>query len=185
MQQRFNPLQPSGHYMYRQFNIQQLYVLPTQCTYVFCMGLRTTPLFPYTALTDWFFITETYSVYCAVRTASIIQVTLQITDRAKWTVADFSPRRPGFKPGPVICDICGVQTGSGTVCPPSTSVSLFQYYSTNAPYLSSFTRFSYHKDKRAKSGNLWKAVACSLGDTEAVDKHFFLGGGIMRFSIQQ
>ena len=31
---RFNPLKPSGHYMYRQFNIQQFYVLPTQCVYV-------------------------------------------------------------------------------------------------------------------------------------------------------
>ena len=28
-------------YMYRQFNIQQLYVLPTQCIYVFCVDLRT------------------------------------------------------------------------------------------------------------------------------------------------
>jgi len=26
--------------MYRQFNIQQFYVLPTQCIYVFCMDLR-------------------------------------------------------------------------------------------------------------------------------------------------
>jgi len=31
----------SGHYMYRQFNIQQFYVLPTQCIYVFCVDLRT------------------------------------------------------------------------------------------------------------------------------------------------
>ena len=36
-----NPLQPSGHYMYQQFNIQQSYVLPTQCIYVFCVDLRT------------------------------------------------------------------------------------------------------------------------------------------------
>ena len=35
-----NRLQPSGHYMYRQFNIQQFYVLPTQCVYVFCVDLR-------------------------------------------------------------------------------------------------------------------------------------------------
>ena len=28
---RFNPLQPSGHYMYRQFNIQQFYVVPIHC----------------------------------------------------------------------------------------------------------------------------------------------------------
>jgi len=36
-----DPLNPSGHYMHRQFNIQQLYVLPTQCIYVFCVDLRT------------------------------------------------------------------------------------------------------------------------------------------------
>ena len=36
-----NLLQPSGYYMYRQFNIQQYYVLPTQCIYVFCVDLRT------------------------------------------------------------------------------------------------------------------------------------------------
>jgi hypothetical protein len=34
-----NHLNPSGHYMYRQFNIQQFYVLPTQCIYVFCVDL--------------------------------------------------------------------------------------------------------------------------------------------------
>jgi len=37
----FNPLKPSGHYTYHQFNIQQFYVLPKQCTYVFCVDLRT------------------------------------------------------------------------------------------------------------------------------------------------
>ena len=36
-----NHLKPSGHYMYQQFNIQQFYVLPTQCIYVFCVDLRT------------------------------------------------------------------------------------------------------------------------------------------------
>ena len=36
-----NPLKPSGHYMYRQFNIQQFHVLPTHCIYVFCVDLRT------------------------------------------------------------------------------------------------------------------------------------------------
>jgi len=36
-----NPSQPGGHYMYRQFNIQQFHVLPTQCIYVFCVDLRT------------------------------------------------------------------------------------------------------------------------------------------------
>ena len=41
LQQGFNPLKPSGHYMYHQFNIQQLYVLPTHCICVFCVDLRT------------------------------------------------------------------------------------------------------------------------------------------------
>jgi len=41
LQPRFNPLQPSGRYMYHQFNIQQFYVLPAQCIYVFCVDLRT------------------------------------------------------------------------------------------------------------------------------------------------
>ena len=31
----------SGHYMYHQFNINQFYVLPTLCIYVFCVDLRT------------------------------------------------------------------------------------------------------------------------------------------------
>ena len=37
----FKPSNPGGHYMYRQFNIQQFYVLPTHCIYVFCVDLRT------------------------------------------------------------------------------------------------------------------------------------------------
>jgi hypothetical protein len=34
-------LKHSGYYTYRQFDIQQLYVLPTQCIYVFSTDLRT------------------------------------------------------------------------------------------------------------------------------------------------
>jgi hypothetical protein len=36
-------------------NVQQFYVLPTQCICVFCVDFRKKQrLFPYTALTDWF-----------------------------------------------------------------------------------------------------------------------------------
>jgi len=35
-----SPLEPSGHFTYRQFNVQIVYILPTQCIYVFCMDLR-------------------------------------------------------------------------------------------------------------------------------------------------
>ena len=37
----FNLLTPTGHVMHQQFNIQQLYVLPTHCIYVFFVYLRT------------------------------------------------------------------------------------------------------------------------------------------------
>ena len=37
----FNLSKTNSHYMYRQFNIQQSYVLPTQCIYVFCVDLIT------------------------------------------------------------------------------------------------------------------------------------------------
>jgi hypothetical protein len=36
-----NLLKPTGHVMHQQFNIQQLYALPTHCIYVFCIYLRT------------------------------------------------------------------------------------------------------------------------------------------------
>jgi hypothetical protein len=39
--QHSNTQQPSGHHVYRQFNIQQFCVQPTQCIYVFCVDLRT------------------------------------------------------------------------------------------------------------------------------------------------
>ena len=46
---------PSGHYMYHQFNTQQLYVLPTQLYLcVLCGSENRQPLFPYTTLTEWF-----------------------------------------------------------------------------------------------------------------------------------
>ena len=35
------PPEPSRCFVYHQFNIQQFYVLPTQCVYVFCVDLRT------------------------------------------------------------------------------------------------------------------------------------------------
>ena len=34
-------LKSSGHYTYHQFNVEQFYVLPTHCIYVFCVDLRT------------------------------------------------------------------------------------------------------------------------------------------------
>jgi hypothetical protein len=56
--------------MYHQFNTRQLYVLPTQCIYVFCVDLRTnSDYFPILVC-----ITETECVYCAVRTESLYTI---------------------------------------------------------------------------------------------------------------
>jgi len=41
---KFTNLKPSTSFMYRQFNIQQFYVLATHCIYVFCVDLRTTAI---------------------------------------------------------------------------------------------------------------------------------------------
>ena len=51
---KLNPLSPSGHYMYHQFNIHKLYVLSTLYLCVLCGSQNKQRLFPYTALTDWF-----------------------------------------------------------------------------------------------------------------------------------
>jgi len=50
----FDLLKTRGHYMYRQFNIQQFYVPPTQCIYAFCMDLRTKSHYFPTELNNYF-----------------------------------------------------------------------------------------------------------------------------------
>jgi len=48
-------LKPFEYFIYRQFNIQQFYVLPhTVYLCVLCGSQNKERLFPYTALTDWF-----------------------------------------------------------------------------------------------------------------------------------
>jgi len=46
--------EPSGYYVYRQFNFRQFCVLPKHFSCVLCGSENKQPLFPYTALTDWF-----------------------------------------------------------------------------------------------------------------------------------
>jgi hypothetical protein len=63
-----NLVKPAGHVMHHQFNIQELYTLPT--LYVFCVNLRTVTCATY--IINWLvFITELQSVYCAVQTRSL------------------------------------------------------------------------------------------------------------------
>jgi hypothetical protein len=53
----------SGDYMYRQFNIQQFYVLPTHCIYVFCVDLRTNSHISLYSINWQVCITDTQTVY--------------------------------------------------------------------------------------------------------------------------
>ena len=46
---RFNLLNPTGHVMHQQFNIQQLYVLPTLYLCVLCLSENKQRLVPLTA----------------------------------------------------------------------------------------------------------------------------------------
>jgi hypothetical protein len=66
-----NPLKTSGHYMYRQFNIQQSYVLLTQCIYVFCVDLKQTAIISLYSINWLVVITETECVYCEVRAQNL------------------------------------------------------------------------------------------------------------------
>jgi len=51
--------------MYRQCNIQQFYVLPTQCIYVFCVDLRTAIISLYSInWLYWVFIYNSGYVFC-------------------------------------------------------------------------------------------------------------------------
>jgi len=45
---------PTGQYMYHQFNIQNLYALTTLYLYALCGSEINCPLFPNTTSTDWF-----------------------------------------------------------------------------------------------------------------------------------
>jgi len=47
-------LNPTGNYMYRQFNTQQLYALPTLYLCVLYLSENKQRIVPLTELTDWF-----------------------------------------------------------------------------------------------------------------------------------
>ena len=66
----FNLLKPAGYMMHQQFNIQQLYALPTlYLCFVFIWEQTATCA---TYIINWLvFITEMKSAYCAVRTGSL------------------------------------------------------------------------------------------------------------------
>ena len=54
IQTSLNLLKPTGYVMCQQFNIQQLYALPTLYSYVLYLSENKQWLVPLTAQTDWF-----------------------------------------------------------------------------------------------------------------------------------
>ena len=67
----FNHLRPTGYLMLKQFNIQQLYVLPALylCVFLFISDQTATCA---TYIINWLVcITEMKNVYCAVRTGNL------------------------------------------------------------------------------------------------------------------
>jgi len=67
-------------YIPRQFNIQQFYVLPTQCIYVFVWIWEQTAIISLYSINWLVFITETVCVYCAVRTGSLHTASLTFSN---------------------------------------------------------------------------------------------------------
>jgi hypothetical protein len=67
----------TGYLYTAKFKIQQFYVQPTQCIYVFCIDLRTnSDCFP---MQNWLvFVTETECVYCAVCTGYLYTARFKI-----------------------------------------------------------------------------------------------------------
>ena len=66
-----NLLKPTGHVMRQQFNIQQLYVLPTLYLCVLYLSENKQRLVATYSINWLVFITEMKSVYYAVRTGSL------------------------------------------------------------------------------------------------------------------
>ena len=146
----FNPLKPSGQYMYHQvYHSAILHSAHTLCLCVLCGSQNKQPLFPYTTLTDWFFIIETECVYCAVRTGSLKTVMVNLCfgpvsnpSKSVWIFHQKSVTRTGF---------------SSSIYVPSCQY--IPFHSTETPHSFSSTCCSYQKNRWAKPGNLPKRSA--------------------------
>ena len=70
----FNLLKPTGYVMHQQFNIQQLYVLPTLYLCILYLSEKKTATYATCIIKRLVFITEMKSAYCVVRTGSLNKI---------------------------------------------------------------------------------------------------------------
>ena len=64
------------------------------------------------------------------------------------------PAEAWVRPQASSCEIYGEQSGTGTSPSTGTLIVTCQCHSTNAPYPSSCTRLTYHKERCAKPAKL-------------------------------
>jgi len=110
-------------------------------------------LFPYTEL-------QAHCVFCEVRAQSLyiclMEINISVRKAIPWlrlVVACFYRREPDSFPGQFVV-ICCRQFCTWTGFRPSSSVFPSHCHFTMAPYSSSYTRFSYQKDKWKKPGRM-------------------------------
>ena len=163
--------------MYHQFNIQQFYLLPTQCIYVFCVDLRKDSHYFLYNINWLVFITQMQCVYCAVRTG-----VLNVTKRMLISTAE-QQRHANLQSLHV--NICGPDIIANLVCIQRhiyarIQVQLKQYIITDLACLrvpSTADISAYHK--RAACAFVCKRklqfTGCCGTLHQATERHLYFG----------
>jgi hypothetical protein len=128
-------------------------------------------------------ITEIKCVYCAVRAGSSNGISVNLSLIGGWLFASLCLQKTGFDPRQVQVRFIVDKMALGRVFFRSTPVFSCQYHSTNAPYSSSSTCFSYH-DKYAKAGTRPKSKWFSSNPGALYRKSTFLSEVIKLATVQ-
>ena len=142
---QFNPLKPSGHYMYHQFNIHNSTFCPHTVFMCFVWIWEQTAIISLYSINWLVCITETQCVYCAVRTGSLNTVCVNL-----WF-------KPGFDLWSVRVRFMFNKVSLGQVFLQIftfLAVSTIPFHST-PPFLHSYLRLSVARTRRTDWLSLW------------------------------